>query len=360
MRGYPKNSLKVYLIIAITLLSISLTQNEPIKADSYNFTLIAKCRDDTVGIDYLQLVAEQLRELKIKLEIEPTVPGDFVDNNYFDLVYVSTSEGGPIFDYSNIFSENGSQNILGYQTNLDWDAELGTGENEWYLKTGSEMIPPNSTERINHYWEWEQYMMDKICPLLPTSISQSWSAYWSNLQEFSRTNGLHQSWGKMYWRDDNDLHIGQANRRDINIADAFWQDLNPLFQNDSASEFVSDLVLDPLVWYDSDYYVRPHLATSLNHINDTHVRINIREGITWQNDTNDEYVNYNLTAKDVYFTLFAWKYLSNRQEDYLWLKDIKITGNHSVDIFIDANPATNENEPYLGYLEKIAVNILPE
>ncbi|TET28124.1 MAG: hypothetical protein E3J70_10600, partial [Candidatus Heimdallarchaeota archaeon] len=49
----------------------------------------------------------------------------------------------------------------------DWDEELGTGRNEWYIQTGLEMTPNDSQERINLCWEWQHYLIDEVLPCLP-------------------------------------------------------------------------------------------------------------------------------------------------------------------------------------------------
>lgn len=54
------------------------------------------------------------------------------------------------------------------------------------------------------------------------------------------------------------------------ITDAAWSDLNPLFQDDTSSSFISSATMDPLIWYDADLSVWPHLAESYTMIMTQH------------------------------------------------------------------------------------------
>ncbi|MHA1762120.1 MAG: ABC transporter substrate-binding protein, partial [Candidatus Heimdallarchaeota archaeon] len=121
-----------------------------------------------------------------------------------------------------------------------------------------------------------------------------------------------------------------------------------------------DAVLDPLFWIDYDRTFQPHLATGFEMLNDTHLRIHLREGVKWQPDPDGNFTNEYFDAKDVYFTFYAWAELSNDQRYYEWIEEMKIINSNTLDIFIDKDPSTPENEPYAEFLERIAINILPE
>ena len=78
------------------------------------------------------------------------------------------------------------------------------------------MMPPNSQERIQHYWEWENYLMDKILPMQPTFTPKTYMAHWKNLIGYNYSEGILQSWGKMTWDGsgtytrNNGMYIGAA------------------------------------------------------------------------------------------------------------------------------------------------------
>ncbi|MHA1210974.1 MAG: ABC transporter substrate-binding protein, partial [Candidatus Heimdallarchaeota archaeon] len=264
-------------------------------------------------------------------------------------------------DFTSVYDENGSLNMAGYHTDMDYDEALGTGINEWYMKEGTQIMPPNSEERIQHYWNWEQYLMDKICPIVPTLASNKYVAYWSNLKGYNYSNernkGIQKSWGKMSWDGS---HIGQANTWELVIADTYWNNLNPLFQNDTSSSFISNSIMDPLFWYDSDLQIYPHIANNLEMINDTYARITIREGIKWQPDPDNLFLFEYLDAEDVFFTLYSWKHVSNDKHLFDWIKDMKIVDDYTLDIFIDGDPSTTKNELFTPFLSSISKNILPE
>ncbi|MHA1503499.1 MAG: ABC transporter substrate-binding protein, partial [Candidatus Heimdallarchaeota archaeon] len=105
---------------------------------------------------------------------------------------------------------------------------------------------------------------------------------------------------------------------------------------------------------------QPHLATGFEMLNDTHLRIHLREGVKWQPDPDGNFTNDYFDAEDVYFTFYAWAELSNNQRYYEWIEEMKIINSNTLDIFIDEDPSTPENEPYAEFLERIAINILPE
>jgi ABC-type transport system substrate-binding protein len=143
------------------------------------------------------------------------------------------------------------------------------------------------------------------------------------------------------------------------ISDYPWSDLNPVFQDDTASAFISSSVLDPLIWFDDDSSYWPHLAKNVNHINDTYIRITLREGVKWQTDSEGLFTNEYFDAEDLYFTIFVNK-VYNYDEELAWIRDFKIIDKHTLDIFIDGDPSTPELDPYAPYLRDIAVKILPE
>lgn len=170
-----KGNKKAIVFVLILLISISSVSYFIPKAESIDpiFTLDARCYK-TKHLDYLNLIKQQLARIGIHLKIE----------------YVNLSESGflggliafrdcdieilefPCSAFDNpfnpeLYSENGSLNLAGYRTYMDWDAELGTGRNEWYIQTGSQMEPNDSQARINLCWEWQHYMMDELLPCLP-------------------------------------------------------------------------------------------------------------------------------------------------------------------------------------------------
>ena len=326
------------------------------------FTLRGMTNDDSTRMASLYMIQDYLKDIGIALDVEiidwPLFVYELIATRNFDLFIVGFIHGEYDPDFTGVYDENGTLNAFGYHTSMDWDEGLGTGINEWYMDQGTLIMPPDSSERVQHYWEWEQYLMDKILPVLPLPTPSNHKAIWNNLLGYNASNGLLQSWGKMSWDGS---HTGQDSTSEIVIADNNWTDLNPLFNiTDEPSALIESACLDPMVWLDSGCYYYPHLISDWTHINATHVRLSVRENIKWQNDPENIFINEYLDAEDVYFTFFAEKYLSDDTHSWDWLEDFEIIDDHTLDIFIDADVSTPENEPYNEYLKKLGACVLPE
>ncbi len=360
-----RNKRRVSLCLCITIIITSaIVLIEPIKTNSISpfFTLDALVHGGGVKTDYFNLLQQQLDRIGINLNIRyvdwSTFVYELIIYRDFDICYVGLQGGDADPDFTGVYDENGSLNLFGYDTSMDWDDELGTGKNEWYMKEGRNIMPPNSEERIQHYYDWQNHLMDNILPILPTFTPYSFEAIWSQLKGYNYSDGILQSWGKMSWETQ---HPGQKSTSEIVIIDAEWTDFNPVYQDDSSSIFITSATTDPLIWYDSDLSVWPHLAKSFTHINDTHVRIEIREGIKWADIPSWGFTDEFLDARDVYFTLFCWNnFISSDKGVYEWLEDMVIIDDYTLDIYIDGDSSTPENEPDVQYLPRLAIRILPE
>ncbi len=240
---------------------------------------------------------------------------------------------------------------------MDYNETLGTGINEWYMKQGNLIMPPDSNARIQHYWDWENYLMDKICPMLPTFAPNFYEAYWDTLEGYNISKGILQSWGNMHWESS---HQGQLNTDEFVISDYPWSDLNPLFQDDTSSKKISDAIMDSLIYYDNDLSIHPHLAESYTFINDTTIEIVCREGIKWQSDYEGNFTNEFFDAEDIYFTLYSWATVSNDVAKYDWIKKMEIVDEMTIKLYIDGDPSTQQSDPFAPALTYLATKILPE
>ncbi len=334
---------------------------QPMNTDAVEpvFTLVAKTNGGGVRPDYLNFLKQHVARIGINIDVIvqdfPTFVNDLLTYRDFDICYVSLVGGGADPDFTGVYDENASLNLFGYNTSMDWDDELGTGINEWYMKEGNLIMPPDSEKRVQHYWDWQQYMMDKILPLMPTFSPRAYFAHWANLNGYNYTDGVIQSWGKMSWTD---THTGQLSADELVTTNAAWSDLNPLFQDDTSSSAISSATMDPLIWYDADLSVWPHLADSYEMINDTHISIHVRDGIEWPDAGG--FTNEGFDIYDVYFTFYAWKHVSNDPHLFSWIKEMKIIDDSTLEIFIDGDPDTPENEPYAPFLPSLWTRILPE
>jgi len=347
------------LVFVIVCSSVVIAQ--PVKVDAVDpyFTLVFKTNSGGVYPDYGNFLKQHLAQIGINVDVIvldwPTFVGELLSYHNFDICYVGIKGGGNDPDFTGVYNENGSLNLFGYDTSMDWSSSLGTGKNEWYMKQGTQIMPPNSAERIQHYWDWQEYLMDKICPLVPLFTTNNVDAYWANLNGYNVTDGLLQSWGKMSWTG---THTGQTNVNQIVLTDAAWTDLNPLFQDDEQSRYVSSLCLDPLFWFDADMTFWPHLAESYTFLNDTTILIDIRDGIFWPDV--DSFTNEPFDNEDIYFTYYVWKHLSNYQQEYDWIKDMDLIGSDQLIIYIDGDDSTPKNDPYAPSIKYLTKGILPE
>ena len=177
-----KRNKKTIVFTLILLISFSSASYFIPKTESIDpfFTLVAKCFTPT-QMDIMLLIKQQIARVGINLDvIKVDMPDDDTTKirNYdltimeFNNETIVDFEQYQINDpfFADFYSENGSINVSGYDTGIDWDEELGTGKNEWFIQTGLQLTPNDSQERINLCWEWQHYMMDKILPCLPLFI----------------------------------------------------------------------------------------------------------------------------------------------------------------------------------------------
>jgi ABC-type transport system substrate-binding protein len=359
------NKVKTTILVGVilSLFVVSSFAVQPAKTDAIDpfFTLVAKTNGGGVRPDYLNFLKQHCARIGINVDVIvqdwPTFVGELVAYRDFDICYVALTGGGADPDMTGVYNENGSLNLFGYHTDMDYNETLGTGVNEWYMREGNLIMPPDSTERVQHYWAWEQYLMDEILPCQPVFAPKVYTALWSNLEGYSILDGIKQSWGKMSFTG---THDGQLDNTELVTTDAAWSDLNPLFQDDTSSSTISTATMDTLIYYDADLTVHPHLAESYTFTNDTTVDIVCREGIKWQEDPDGLFPDEEFDAEDVYFTIYSWATVSNDVANYDWIKKMEIVDKYTFKLYIDGNPLTPENDPFAPAITYLATRILPE
>jgi len=142
------------------------------------------------------------------------------DLSKYDMVFTDfRADSQDPYVYSHFYSEYGSIStyifIINYEQSIDYDSDLEMGLNEWYLKHGAEIIPSNSDERINHYREWENYLMDEIVPIKPLYNYKIYQAYWDNLMNYNQNLSLLENWGHLSW---DGLHDNQISNDYVVVA----------------------------------------------------------------------------------------------------------------------------------------------
>ncbi|MBD3191147.1 MAG: hypothetical protein GF308_10905 [Candidatus Heimdallarchaeota archaeon] len=351
----------IILMVSFSILNSSF-QYVSSDGDEVFFTLVAKVPDGVDNfIDTMMLAKTQFAKIGINVEVIPIWGGNYLFEliafRNFDLFCLGFTGGGIDPDFTGIYNENGSLNLFGYHTSMDYNETLGTGVNEWYMKEGLQITPPYSEERIQHYWAWEQYLMDEICPMKPMFSKLDFEAIWQNLQRYNLSEGLLQSWGKMNWEG---MHVGQLDTTEIVIADYPWSDLSPVFQDDASSIFISQTLMDSLIWFDANQKPWPHLAKNFTYLDNNRIRVVLRENIKWQEPPTGNWDPEYLDAEDVYFTFFIMKYFANKPYLYDYLTKMEIIDKYTIDFYFDGDLDTIEAEPFARSLQTLSSMILPE
>lgn len=363
MRKINIKKITVISIVLVISSSFLLIQDRKVESVEPFFTLQAFSHVDDIetGLIYFSLIKQQLARIGIKLDI---IVGDswyqwpFHEPTYLfvDMCYL-TMESDQILPYMMPFyTENGSSNFSGYNTDMDYDEKLETGLNEWYLIEGEKINPENMFAEYEHCWEWQNHLMDIILPGLPLFIYKDYLVHYSNLEGLDYNKGLIQSWGNLTW---NGIHEGQKNQNEIVISGDNFTGIFPFDQETDTDKLIRKAIMEPLIWMDNDYTYWPHIAENWFSITDTQLRLNIRQNIPWQTDPEGLFPNEYLDAYDVFFTFYCLKELYS--DDYYWLKDIQIIDQYTIDFITDVYPETPENESYPYLLHELSnLYILPE
>jgi ABC-type transport system substrate-binding protein len=356
-----KSTILLGVIVSLFVASAIATQPRTSDAVDPFFTLVFKTVTSDPYPDYGNFLKQHLGRIGINVDVVIQDWGAFLDTllvfRDFDICCIGFSGGGadPFSLPNSAFTENGSLNCFGYHTDMDYDETLGTGLNEWYIRQGNLIMPPDSEERVQHCWDWEQYMMDKLLPMAPLFSPVGYVAFWDNLEGYNYSDGLYQSWGKMSF---DGTHPGQLDNTEVVLDDLAWSELNPFFYSDGPSGTIIGLCLDSLIWYDADLSVWPHVAESWTFTDDTTIELTIRDGIKWQDYGG--FTNQEIDVDDVYFTIYCWSTISVRSGDWYWLLDMEKVDDMTLRIHIDGDDTTPEQDPYAQVIPDLSTWIVPE
>ena len=351
-------------LIVIVIIASSFCFALPQKAEAKTPLLKLKANNPyRYYLDILDILSDQLRVIGIDLEVSWIDHFSYLYFGYSGDISMSGLNGWGIDpDFTGVYNENGSLNILfNYRTDMDWDEELGTGKNEWYLKYGRQMTPPYSEERIQHYWNWEQYMMDELLIMQPLFTRKEYETLWSNLAGYNISDEILQSWGKMDWLGS---HAGQTNTDEVVIVKDPWRGYNQIdkidWKDSAATEFLLSLCLDPLIWYDPDSSVKPHLAEEYVYLDNTTIEITCRQEVKWAADPDGNFTDEYFDVDDLIFTLFVMKNLSYYKLHYDWIDSWEKIDNYTLRINIDEGYLNDYHQFYSGYFSSLSTSILPE
>ncbi len=334
--------------------------------------------------DYNAYIMEYLRPYGIIITlkiVEWTVFVDIILNTHdFDFI-ITGMTGGYDPDMSVFFSENGTLNFVGVNTEIPYGAS-----NEHLLEQISETMDFEARQQI--CYEWQELLLDKILPMLPLFSSYSYAATWSNLKGFDFKWGLTDSLPYMRFEG---LHINQSSVEELVLTDAKWEYFNPYEEH--SSDFVFSLIseqtlqlkpsLEPLktgliidwaqsttnsnlfkftmrdnVYWNPSFNITNHDEHSLKlDINTTPLMIGLQD--EFSNGTNQQ-----VTSEDVIFTLLslANPLISEYSERFNWLNKAWIDPEDNLVFFIeiDGDPETQELEAYPSFWLSLTEYILPE
>ena len=365
-KGAERRIGKIVLLLVLVIISNGLINGfTTVKAEENpKITLFARGKMEDLEI--FAIMQEQLAKIGIELFYCTCDCSNPIQHMLFggqDMSILRLGHLDKNADFSYLYESSSYFNYPTYNPTIDYNDTLKQGINDWYLNYGRQIL--DEDERIEHYWNWEQYYMDKLLIYQPLfSKNSSTIGYWDNLLNYNHTDGIVQSWGKMVW---NGTHINQGPLNEVVMGISDTTRYNTLRYSDWTSQApyqkystVQNLCMDPLIWRDADGSFWSHLAKEIHYINNTHLRISLRENILWQNDPEGLFTNETFDARDVYFTYYYLSKQSPLFRHYNWLKEIEIIDDFTIDFFIDTNELTQENEPFAWINNSLTTKIFPE
>ncbi len=352
--------------------------------------LVFKTNGGGVRPDYGLYIAQYLREIGIEVEVkveEWTVfIGTLLLTRDFDLGVVGLAGGGSSPDMYDCYGADGSLNMYGITKEMPYGNKSENMQIEGVTIVDLE-------QRQQHYYDWQQLMMDKIVPMLPLFAPRSYVATWAN------TLGYDGRWGiidSLPYIEYDGLHEGQDSLTEFSVADANWRDLNPLQTDDTSSSFIFGLMAESIVGWSPDLApLKTSLVTDWEQIDEFHFKFTMRDKVFWNpsynvtgrdassaaldpattqlmNGLKDEVgedrfsdgENQQVTAKDAVFTYLAWanSIVSESPSYHNWISAAYVdpVDELSFHIEIDGNPLTPEIEQYVDFWARLPWEILPE
>jgi ABC-type transport system substrate-binding protein len=383
MRKRAKFMITFILICFVSTTSVNNYNN--IEAGNTFAFLVLKTNGGGVRPNLGLYVAQYCREIGINIQVKTVewamFVGELLATHNYDLAIVSWS-GMMNPDMSSCFMEYGSRNLFAIRSDIPY-----IYESDQMLKEGVMII--DESLRQQHYFDWQQLLMDKIIPILPLYTNRRFYAVWSNIKGYDNQYGLSACLPYMSY---DGYHYGQKDLSEFNIPVGFWLELNPALQVESESGFVTSLTNDVLINWDPERQVNYGLIEDWDMINETHYKFHLRDNLFWnpsynvtERDLNSpplssipsselmkglkngEYsngTNQQITAKDAVFTylVYANNEVSKQHSFFTWLKDVYVDplDELAFHLRIDANVTSRSDQIYADFWYSLPVNILPE
>ncbi len=333
---------------------------------------------------YDVFIAQYLAEIGIKVNIvivEWIIFCEIITETYdFDLTIVSLTSVTRDPDLSSIYSVNDSLNLFGLKTSIPY-----VQESEDMLKEGVEIT--NIAERQNHYYKWQQLMMDKIIPILPLYSPRLYVASWSTLTGYNCRWSLTDN---LPYMEFTDYHEGQSDTTELVVANSNWKEMNPILYDDSASQETISLISEPLLAISpGGEPFKTGIIYDWEQINESHYQFFMRDSIHWnpsynvterdsesisldqaplmqglKNNDVSNGTNLQVTSKDAVFTLLANAnpLINKNADNFAWINDIWVDSIDplSFHVIIDGDPSTAELDLYAPFWHNLDLALLPD
>jgi len=387
-----KKNILILSLIILSMFFFSTSLNLDKAVVGYNITefrisLVLKTNGGGTRPDICLYIASYLSEIGIDVEVKVEEWTIFIGTllliRDFDLAFVGLAGGGASPDMRDIYTEDGSLNIFGLDQDIPYCQLSEEMQNEGVTIT-------NLDERQQHYYNFQQLMMDKIVPMLPFYSPRNYVSTWSNTEGYQARWGITESLPYMNY---NGLHEGQISLNELNLADSNWRDLNPLFSDRSASSFIWGLLAEPVVQISPDFApLKTGLVHDWEQIDEFHYKFYMRDNLFWNPsyDIRDrtassdplstipsgelltglkygEYsdgTNQQVKAKDAVFTYLVWANsdVSESTRYHSWISNIYVDpfDDLAFHVHIDGDPNTPQAEHYSDFWMKLPWDILPE
>ena len=274
---------KIICLLTIIVLISSISKLNPTYSSSkITLTLLGNWAGGSTYEMLQGYVSDINIDLKIRVEDWYTFVNTLLNTHDFDLVLLGLYGGDCSPDMRSSYTESGELNLFGLNPTIPYNNLSETLQNLGIITMDLE-------DRRQIYFDWQELMMDKIIPLLPLYSYKYYMATWDNTKNFDPRWSFSDNLPYIYF---DDFHTGQISIDEFNIADANWNELNPLFMDDSSSSFIWELISEPIVQLHPDLFpLKTGLVYDWEMINDNHFKFYMRDNVFWC-------PSYNITGRN--------------------------------------------------------------
>ncbi len=344
------------IISAILAITVFVPQSPPTNA-----LFSVSIRSYTTGYtasyytDYAIAIKSDLSEVGIDASVISSDYATFLDtvvhNHDYELAILEVPfDSNPRLEA--MFKENASLNVFGYKSIYD------NGSVVQQLKNARQTLDLYTRKGI--YYGLEDFLMDKIVPMVPLFTPVYTFGINNYVQNFSADLGLSNS--LPYMSIDNSALPGTT-ENELRIGVGYWDSINPLETGDATEQLLVSLFMDKLINIDNEGNILPGgLIKTWKYVNATTLLLTIRNNAFWQPDKDNKFVDRPFTIDDLLFTIEVAKspYVSCSSHYYNWIKDVFKYNSSTVELIVDSDPSTPEQDPYAYALQDLSIYGLPE